>query len=288
MADEIKSDEKNNEQDQPRSLDYYFDLIEDYFKKKEEFIRTYKHVSLEEILKDAPKYYSLIRIIETINSFISKDKNWLQHFIEKNNIKFDWRQYERWKASITYNETKYDETLSPSKWIHVLQDFFIELLKDIQILLVMEFYIDEESYKKFIRKDSYLYFKIIANYKIASRPSEDITLFFKLIDYLLKLNIEYDFATNLVVDTALCIKVYRNIDNSKIFELLKRKEFYIKYRLEYLKKCPLTERTSIPYEQDVIKMAEKFLTTLADLRFTYNSYKNSLIEKKDSFMKKKP
>lgn len=269
-----------------KTLDYYFDLIDNFFKSKEHFIRDYKHIPLEEILKEAPKYYSLIKIIETLNILITKDKEWLKHFVEKNNIKFDWRQYERWKAMISYNEAKYDETLSPSKWIHVLQDYFIELLKCIQILLIMEFYIDEENYRKFIRKDSYLYFKIIANYKVASKPSEDIELFFNIIDYLLKLNVEYDFSTRPVVDTALCIRVYRTIDNSKIFELLKRKEFYVKYHLEYLKRCGITERSTIPYEQDVIKMAEKFLTLLADLRLTYNKYKNALIEKKERFMRK--
>ncbi|MBN2547365.1 MAG: hypothetical protein JXB50_16295 [Spirochaetes bacterium] len=285
MSSEEKKDIKNNSEE-PKNLDYYFRLIESYFKKKEAFIREYKHIPLEVIIKNAPKYYSIVRLIESINIFLTKDKLWLQHFVERNKINFNWKEYEIWKAGKSYDEAKYDETLSPAKWIHVLQEFFIDLLKDIQILLVMEFYIDEDDYKKFIKRDSHLYYKIMANYKVSSKPTEELSVFFKLIDYILNLNVEYNFSTNLVIDTALCMKVYREVDNSKIIDLLKRKEFYVKYHVEYLKKTSPAERSSIPYEKDVIKVAEKFLLTIADLRFTYSRYKMGLIQKKESFMKK--
>jgi len=277
---------KTGKTEPPKTLDYFFKMIEAYFKKKELYIREYKHIPLEEIIRNAPKYYSVVRLVENINIFLTKDNDWLKKFVESNRIQFDWKNYERWKAGKSYNEGKYDETVSPAKWIHVLQEFFIDLLKNLQILLVMEFYIDEEDYKKFIRKDTQLYYKIIANYKTSVKPSEELPVFFKLIDFLLKLNMEHNFTTNLTIDTAVCMKVYREIDNSKIFDTLKSLEFYIKYHLEYLKRTSVTERHSLPFENDVIKVGEKFLTTLADLKFTYNKYKSNIIEKKDHFMRK--
>ena len=75
------------------------------------------------------------------------------------------------------------------------------------------------------------------------------------------------------------MQVYRYIDKSKIFELIKQKEFYTKYRLDFLKKTRFTSRVKLPYEEDIINVAEKFLEKVMDLRFTYKEFKSRLIEK---------
>ncbi len=253
--------------------------IDNYFKLKEEFIQRYKHVSFEEIMNNAPKYYALINLIEKINVFISKDTEWLKHFLEKNKINFNYDSYERWKANKEINTKGYSNTQAPSKWIHVLQDYFIDLLESLQIILLMQYYIKDEDYKNYLKATPELYFKLRANFVRPSLPSEDIEKFFDVIDYILNINIQNNFLTNLVIDATLCMQVYRYIDKLKIMDLIKQKAFYIKYRLDFLKKTRLTSRIKIPYEEDVISIAEKFLEKEVDLRYTYNEYKNRLIEK---------
>ena len=253
--------------------------IDNYFKAKEDYIQKYKHISIENILDNAPKYYAFISFIERINTFLSKDDLWLKHFIEKNKINFDYYSYERWKINKKINIHSYSNTQAPSKWIHVLQDYFIELLESLQVLLVLQYYIRDEDYKNFLKASPELYFKLRANFTKPSIPSENIEKFFEIIDYLLDINIQHDFLTKLVIDASLCMQVYRYIDKSRIFDLLKQKEFYIKYRLIFLKKTRFTSRVKLPYEEDIINVADKFLEKVMDLRYTYKEFKSRLIEK---------
>ena len=110
-------------------------------------IYEYKHISLEEILENAPNYYPLVRIIERLNIFITKNKDWLKQFTIKHNIAFDWKEYTRWKAGKNFIRFKYSDTKAPAKWIHALQDYFIDLLESLQILLIVQFFIDNDDYK---------------------------------------------------------------------------------------------------------------------------------------------
>lgn len=270
------------DKEKQKELHFYFKKIENYFEDKKKVILQYKHIPLEEILKNAPKYYMLISLIEKVNIFLSKDNEWLKHFVIGNKIKFDYDSYERWKKGKAYRQSGYSNTQAPSKWIHVLQEYFLDLLEAIQILLMMEFYIKDEEYKKFLKNNPEIYYKIRANYIRSSVPSENIEKIFEIIDFLLNTSIEHNFLNTLVVNSTLCMKVYRKIDKSEIFNLLKQKEFYIKYHLEYLKRTSFLNRPKIPYEEDVIKVAEDFLKTLSDLRLTYKEYKNRIILKHEN------
>ena len=275
MNKELENDVIENSEE----LYQNYKKIDIFFKAKEEYIQKYKLIPIEDILSNAPKYYAFISLIERINTFISKDDQWLKHFIEKNRINFNYDLYERWKINKKFNTQTYSNTQAPSKWIHVLQDYFIELLESIQILLVLQYYIKDEDYKNFLKASPELYFKLRANFVKPSLPSENIEKFFEVIDYLLNINIQHDFLSKLVIDASLCMQVYRYIDKSKIFELIKQKEFYTKYRLDFLKKTRFTSRVKLPYEEDIISVAEKFLEKVMDLRFTYKEFKNRLIEK---------
>lgn len=260
--------------------------IESFFKSKNFLFEQFKHIPVEEIIQNAPKYYSLIRIIEQINSFINNDSDWLKRFINKTGIKFNWEHYEKWKAGVDFYNIKYDDTFSPSKWIQIVQDKLIEILKQLQILLYIECYVDEDDFKKFLKKHQDIDFQIKANYVKKSLPSEDIDILFKIIDDLIKINIDNNLSYKLIIDTKVCMVAYRRIDNSKIFELLKRKEFYIKYRLKFLKLTPLAERLELPYEEDIINVGNTFLETYKDLTFIYNEYKARLIEKYNNVVSK--
>ena len=166
-----------------------------------------------------------------------------------------------------------------------MQDYFIDILEALQVLLVLEYYIKEEDYKKFLKENPKIFFKLKTNYTKSSSPSENIEKLFEIINFLLSLNIEYNFLTNPVINTTLCLKVYRKIDDSKIFELLKQKDFFIKYRLEYLKKTANFNREKLPYENDVVDIASKYSNSYSELFFTYNEYKKRLIEKQNSVKK---
>jgi len=281
----MENNSELNNEDKERQLTYYFKKIEEYFKEKENFILSYKHIPIEEIFKKAPKYYSVISLIEKINIFLSKDKQWLKHFTEKNSLKFDNDDYERWKAGKKFSNFHYTDTQSPSKWVHVLQDFLIELLEYLQILLVMEFYINDKDYKEFLQGNPKIFFKIKANFKKPSPPSEDLDKIFEAIDFLLNINIANNFPTNHVVDTALCIKVYKKIDKMQIIDLLKRKEFYIKFRLLYLKMTNSFNKIEMPFKDNIIKVGDDFLKTVSDFFYSHNEYKTRLIQKQQHFLK---
>jgi hypothetical protein len=281
MSNDFKTfDEKE------QKLDYYFKKIENFFKIKEDIILKYKQIPLDKILENAPKYYLLIQLIEKINVFLSKDKNWLIHFVELNKIKFDIEAFTHWKSSKEFAKTNYSDTQAPSKWIHFIQDYLLDMLESLQILMIIEFYLDEDDYKKFLRKNHNLFFKLKANFIPPSPPTEDIEKIFEIINYLLDINMKYDLTANLMVNAAICIQVYRTIDNSKLFELLKKKAFYLKFRLEYLKNTSTLDRKKLPFEIDLIKVAETFLKKTPELITNYNEYKKRLIEKKERIHRK--
>ncbi|HOF00237.1 MAG TPA: hypothetical protein PK385_03560 [Spirochaetota bacterium] len=256
-----------------------YDAIERYFSRKKDILSNFNAVSAEEIVANSPKYYSIIRIIEQINGFINKDSNWLKNFIDKNRIPFDWGLYEKWKSGVDFFKISYDDTYSPSKWIAATLDKLIELLKELQLLLYVERYVDEEDFKRFLKKHPDISYKIRANYMVKSAPSENIELLFKVIDFLLKTTFENDVLSKYVIDTKVCMNAYRFIDESGVFELLKRKEFYLKYRLQYLKLVSENNRTKIPCESDIISVGESFLENYQDLIYCYKEYKGRLLDK---------
>lgn len=272
--DRLKELEKRKEE-----LKKNYSKIESFFIAKNNLFEQFKHIPVDEIVQNAPKYYSLIRIVEQINSFLKNDQNWLKKFINKAGIKFDWGQYEKWKAGVDFYKINYDDTYSPAKWIQLVQDKLIEILKQLQILLYMECYIDEEDFKKFLKKHQDIDFKVKANYVKKSLPSEDIDLFFKVINTLIEISINNNLSSKLIIDTRVCMEAYRNIDNSKIFDLLKRKEFYVKYRLDFLRLTSTADRIELPYEEDIISVGNAFLETYKDISFIYREYKERLIEK---------
>jgi hypothetical protein len=258
-----------------------FKKIDAYFKSKEDYFAKYKNSAFEESLKDASKHFAFINFVEKFNVFLNKDKKWLVHFTEKNKIKFDFQLYEKWKSEKNFDENKlsYNSTQCPSKWIYTIQDYFIDILESLQVLLVLEFYISTEEFKRFLNENPKVFVKMKANYMKSSPPSENIELFFNTIDYLLVLNKEYNFLINPVIDTVLCMNVYRKIDSLKIFDLLKQKEFFIKYRIEFLKKTSAQSRRKIPYESNVVEIGDNFLRVYSELFSSYNDYKKRLIEK---------
>lgn len=278
--------EKDKNKDSDKDFNFFFDEIDRYFQKKEKYILDYKHIPLEEILGNAPKYYSIISIIERINIFLSKNKNWLRDFIERSKIKFDLKSYLQWKSGRDLKKFRYTDTFAPSKWIHILQDYFISILEYIQILLIMEFYIDTKSYKQFLKDNPEIKHRMHLNFVRPSSPSENIADLFQTIDFLLQVCIQENFTIKFIVDTSLCMKVYREIDKSGIIELLKQKEFYIKYRLEYLKRTSTLKRNLLPYEGDVLKVAEEFMVTMKNFKHAYTEYKDRLIGKYFSVMNK--
>ncbi|HPO50207.1 MAG TPA: hypothetical protein PLO89_07795 [Spirochaetota bacterium] len=257
----------------------YYKKIENYFIKKKDFFEKFKHIPIEKIVNESPKYYSFIRIIEQLNTFITKDKDWLKKFVNSNKINFDFSAYSKWKAGQDFFKVKYDDTFSPSKWVNVIQDKLIEILGQLQILLYIEFYIDDYTFKKFLKSNVETDYKMKANFLKKSLPSEDLDLFFNVVDYLLKVNSDNDFSTNLLINTAVCMRAYKYIDDSNIFDILKRKEFYVKYYAECIRKMPKESRINLPSEEDIISVAELFLETVKDLTFTYREYKERLIEK---------
>lgn len=262
-----------------KQLNFYFNKINLFFEDKRNILYKYKNFSLEDIMTNAPKYYSLIRMVEKVNTFVTKDSDWLKNFVRKNKINFDWESYTVWKAGKKYDTSKYTNTQAPSKWIYLIQDYFIDLLESLQILLTMEFYTDDDDFKTFLRKNPKVDYRMKANYMVGSKPSEDLDKIFEILDMLFKVDFEHDFKTHLIVDTRLCVQIYKKIDDSKVFDLLKKKEFYIKYRLEFLLTTIPPDRMDMPYEQDIIKIAQDFLNTIQEFRLAYREYKSRLIEK---------
>ena len=283
MSEPIENIENKEKilEDKKNKLKEDFNLIEMFFINKKNFIEKFKHIPVEEIIQNSPKYYSFIRIIEQINSFVSKDNNWLKKFLNGNGVSFDWEQYSKWKSGVDFIKINYNDTFAPVKWINFIQDKLIEILKSLQILLYMECYIDEEDFKKFLKKHPEIDYKIRANFMTKSLPSENLNQLFEIIDYLIRINIENDMATKFIVDTRVCMRAYRKIDELKIFDILKRKEFYIKFRTQYLEMSDNSHRSELPYESDIIEVANCFLGYYKDIVFGYKEYKERLIEKFD-------
>lgn len=274
-------------EDKSNELRKYYKKIENYFLQKQKIFEQSKHIPIEQIVNNSPKYYTFIRILEQLNVFITKDKNWLKNFVQSNKINFDWSSYAKWKAGQDFYKVKYNETHSPSKWINIVQDKLIDILGQLQLLLYIEYYIDDYTFKKFLKSNAEIDYKMKANFVKKSMPSENLEIIVHLIDYLIKLNIDNDFSTNLIIDTAVCMRAYKFIDDSNVFDLLKRKEFYIKYYTECLKKMPKESRIVLPCENDIIEVADTFLETVKDLSFTYKEYKERLIEKYNKVKNKK-
>lgn len=279
-VDEAKISELN------KQVKHYYNKIENYFVDKEFALSNYAHLSVEEMLANAPKYYQMINLMEKLYSFISKDELWLKHFIEPRNINFNWDNYLLWKSGKDYYKRRYDDTQCPSKWLTEIFSQLLEILKMLQILFYLEFYTPEEDFKLFLKSNPVIDFKIRANYLLKSPPSEHIDKILELIDMLLKTSVETAVNTTYIIDTTVCMNVYRQIDKSEIFTLLRRKEFYVKYRLEYLRLTPQSQRLIVPQEDDIIKVCEEFLMSYKGLVFTYNEYKNRLIEKYNKIRKK--
>jgi len=274
---EINESVSTVDRDQKFKSDY--EAIECFFSRKKDILSNFNAIPAEDIIANSPKYYPIIRVIEQINSFVNKDSNWLKNFICKNKLSFDWDQYEKWKSGVEFFKISYDDTYSPSKWISAVFDKFIELLKELQLLLYVERYVDEEDFKIFLKKHPDISYKIRANYMIKSAPSENIELLFKVIDFLLKITFENNVLSKYMIDTKVCMNAYRFIDESGVFELLKRKEFYLKFRLQYLKLVSEDNRAKIPCESDIISVCESFLDNYQDLIYCYNEYKERLLEK---------
>ncbi len=255
-----------------------FHRIERYFQAKIDLLEIYKNLTLEEILRDAPRHYPWIRVLEQFNSFIFNKKNWLEDFVRANKINFDMASYKRWKSGLTYYKETYDNTKAPSKWIQVIQDYLLEILKSLQILLLYELHINEDEFKLFLRKNPTIDYELKANYKIKSLPSEDIDKIFRILDKLLDMNVKYEFNTSLVCDTFVCMQAYREVENSGVFELLAKKEQYIKFRTKYLK-TTREQRDLIQHENDLYIAAEEFSKNCIELKTTFNEYRSRLIDK---------
>lgn len=269
-----------------RSLKYHYQKIENFFQEKHNLFDESTQLSIDKVLSNAPKYYPFIRFIEKFYISITNNKEWLKKYITSRNIVFDWNKYQLWLSGKEFYKRKYDNTQCPSRWITEITEQFIELLKMLQILLYIECYTPEEDFKLFLKKNPVIDYKMKANYKIKSLPSQDLDLLFDIINRLLKINIEAGVSVTYVIDTVTCISAYRFIDESGIFPILKQKEFYITYRLEFLRLTPETERLVLPEESDVIQVAENFLMASKGLLFTYNEYKQRLIEKQEKVKQK--
>ena len=208
-----------------KNIKYFFNKIECYFESKEMLFNDSKQISIEEILRNSPAHYSLIKMIEQFYILITKDRNWLKKFIAHYGIRFDWNTYQLWKSGKSYFTRKYDSTQCPSKWIIDIQEQMITLLQQIQLLLYLEFYTPEEDFKLFLKKNPVVDFNVKSNFVSKSFPSEKLDEIFKVIDFLLKISIESAIHTNYIIDTVKCMEAYRFIDESKITICLKRKNF---------------------------------------------------------------
>lgn len=263
-----------------------FQAVEDFFKRKQDTIEQFRHIPVEQIMRDAPKYYSFLRLFEQINTFLSKDNKWLEHYVDRKSIDFDFSRYNKWKNSVEFIHVKYDDTYCPAKWISDIQERLIEILKQLQILLYMECYIDEENFRAFVQRNGEISFKMKANYIDKSIPSDDLGRLFSAIDYLIKTSINNEMETKYIIDTHVCVNAYLKLDELKITDLLKRKVFYVKFRLQYLQMCSLSDRKALPSEEDIIEVGQMFLKSVDDFQFAYREYKKRLIEKQQKIKKK--
>ncbi|MBR3731592.1 MAG: hypothetical protein IKQ61_09805 [Spirochaetales bacterium] len=266
-------------QEREAQLKQHFNQIERFFHSKQEYIQQCRHIPVEEVLRNAPRYYSFLKLIEQINSFLTKDGKWLEHYIDKKDIDFDWKNYNKWKNSIDFMKTNYDDTYCPARWVTLIQEKLIEILKQLQILLYMECYIDEENFRSFVSHTPEVSYKMKANYIDKSIPSDSLTVLFSAIDTLIRASITNDTETKYIIDTYACLEVYRKLDNLKVMDLLKRKDFYVKFRTQYLQMWGPDKRSPLPSEDDIIEVAQMFSATVDEYMFSYREYKQRLMDK---------
>ena len=258
-----------------------YHMVEVFFMKKTREFEVNENASVDSILADAPSYYSIVHFLERFYIAITKDKDWLENYISRKKINFNWKKYKAWVTEKKNVKRRYDDTLCPSAWVTELINMFTETLKMLQELLCMEVYLPDEDFKAFLRKNPAIEYKYKANFIQKSPPSQDIDVFFKVIDYLSRVCREANPSNSFDIDTLECIKAYRFIDESDIMNILKQKDFYVTYHLEMMKKMPKAERYVMPEEEETITVAEKFCDMYKNLFFTFNDYKRVLIEKQN-------
>jgi hypothetical protein len=145
----------------------------------------------------------------------------------------------------------------------------------------MEAYTPDEDFRLFLRENAAIDFKYKANYLQKSVPSQDIEAFFTAINSLTQTCIDTEISTSYDIDTVICIKAYRIIDELNLLQILKQKEFYVTYRLEFLRLVDLNKRYVVPQEEDIIHVGEEFIKASRIFTFTFNEYKKLLIEKQE-------
>lgn len=267
--------EKNNE------IKEIYHIIEVFFMKKTREFEIDEKASVDSILTNAPSYYSIVHFLERFYIAITKDKDWLENYINRKKINFNWKKYKVWVTEKKNAKRRYDDTLCPSTWVTELLNMFTEILKMLQELLCMEVYLPDEDFRAFLRKNPAIDYKYKANFLQKSPPSQDIEVFFKVIDNLSRTCREANPSNSFDIDTSECIKAYRFIDESEIMNILKQKDFYVTYHLEMMKKTPKAERYVMPNEEEVLVIAEKFSEMYKNLFFSFNDYKKILIEKQN-------
>lgn len=262
-----------------------YHMIEVFFMKKTRDFEISENASVDSVLTDAPSYYPIVYFLERFYIAITNNENWLENYVNKKKINFNWNKYKTWVAGKHNAKRKYNDTLCPSSWITELINMFTELLKMLQSLLCMEVYLPDEDFRAFLRKNPAIDYKYKANFLQKSPPSQDINVFFEVIDKLTKVYSNANQSNAFDIDTAECIKAYRFVDESDIMTILKQKDFYVTYHLEMMQKMPKSERYVMPDENGTMAVAEKFREMYKSIFFTFNEYKKLLIEKQNKVRK---
>ena len=262
-----------------RELKYNFKKVETFFIEINEKMQSCQQLSMENILSHAPKYYVIIRFLEKFYIKVTNNQDWLKNYIDRRGINFDWQRYKLWISGKNRQTRRYDDTQCPSKWITELNEQLLDLLKMLQLLLYMEAYTPDEDFRLFLRENAAIDYKYKANYLQKSLPSQDLDAFFNAIDCLIKTCIDTEITTTYDIDTVVCMKAYRFIDDLNLLQILKQKEFYVTYRLEFLRLVDLNKRYVIPQEEDIIHVGEEFIKASRGFAFTFNEYKKLLIQK---------
>ncbi|MCH5149743.1 MAG: hypothetical protein J1G30_03665 [Spirochaetales bacterium] len=260
-------------------MKHYYQKIETFFLEANEKMLSCQQLSMEDILAHAPKYYVVIRFLEKFYARVTNNRDWLKDYIDKHKINFDWQRYKLWISGKYRQIRRYDDTQCPSKWITELNEQLLDVLKMLQLLLYMEAYIPDEDFRLFLRENAAIDYKYKANYLQKSLPSQDLDVFFKVIDNLMQTCIDTQISTSYDIDTVVCIKAYKIIDDLNLLQILKQKEFYVTYRLEFLRLVDLEKRYILPHEEDIIHVGEEFIEASKVFSFTFNEYKKLLIEK---------
>lgn len=262
-----------------KELKHYYQKIEVFFLEANEKMLSCRQLSMEDILAHAPKYYVIIRFLERFYSRVTNNRDWLKEHIDKHKIHFDWQRYKLWISGKHRRTRRYDDTQCPSKWITELNEQLLDILKMLQLLLYMEAYTPDEDFRLFLRENAVIDYKYKANYLQKSLPSQDLDAFFKAIDGLMQICIDTQVSTNYTIDTVACMKAYRMIDDLNLLQILKQKEFYVTYRLDFLRLVDIKKRYVLPYEEDIIHVGEEFIKASKVFSFTFNEYKKLLMEK---------